>query len=92
MQVNINIEDAHLQEQLTRYIAQKHIQANEFMVELLEHFFKKEKTPLNYVVKNPEKTATTLDFNLESESDYKLFEDVSDVKSYAKELRTNAWK
>ena len=92
MQLNINIEDAHLQEQLTHYISNKHIQVNEFMVELLEHFFKKEQTPLSYVVKNPEKTATTIDFNLESESDYKLFEDVNDVKSYAKELRIDAWK
>ena len=92
MQLNINIEDAHLQEQISHYISNKHIQANELMVELLEHFFKKEQTSLSYTVKNPEQTATTIDFNLESESNYKLFEDVNDVESYAKELRTNAWK
>ena len=42
MQVNINIEDVHLQKQIAHYISDKHIQANDFMVELLEHFFQKE--------------------------------------------------
>jgi hypothetical protein len=92
VQVNINIEDVYLQKQIAHYISDKHIQANDFMVELLEHFFQKEQTPLNYKIQNPEKEATTLDFNLEAESNYKLFEDVNDVKSYAKELRINAWK
>ena len=42
MQININIEDVHLQEQIALYISDKHIKANDFMVELLEHFFQKE--------------------------------------------------
>ena len=92
MQVNVNIEDVHLQKQIAHYISDKHIKANDFMVELLEHFFKKEQTLLDYKIQNPEIKATTIDFNLESESNYKLFEDVNDVESYAKELRTNAWK
>ncbi|CAA6802667.1 MAG: Unknown protein [uncultured Sulfurovum sp.] len=87
MQLNINIEDAYLQKQITHYISDKHIQANDFMVELLEHFFKKEETLLKYKIQSPEKKATTIDFNLESETAYKLFEDVNDVESYAKKLR-----
>ena len=51
-----------------------------------------EKSILHYKIKNPKLSATTLDFNLESDSSYKLFQDVDDVQSYAKELRTNAWK
>ena len=42
MQLNINIEDVQLQKQIAHYISDKHIQANDFMVELLEGFFKKE--------------------------------------------------
>ena len=42
MQININIEDVHLQKQIAHYISDKHIKANDFMVELLEHFFQKE--------------------------------------------------
>ena len=48
--MQINIEDIHLQEQIAHYISDKHIQANDFMVELLEHFFQKEETPLNYKI------------------------------------------
>ena len=90
MQLSINIEDSHLQKQIAHYISDKHIQANDFMVELLEHFFKKEENVLNFKIKNPEKTSTTIDFNLESDNGYKLFQDVDDVESYAKELRINA--
>jgi len=46
----------------------------------------------HYKTQNPEKVSTTIDFGLESQNSYKLFEDVKDVKSYAKELRDNAWK
>ena len=76
MQLSINIEDSHLQKQIAHYISDKHIQANDFMVELLEHFFKKEENILNFKIQNPEKTATTIDFDLESDRDYKLFQDV----------------
>ena len=92
MQLNVQIEDVNLQEQLTQYISKKKIEANELLVELLQHFFQEDKSVLHYKTKNPELSATTLDFNLESDNGYKLFEDVDDVKSYAKELRANAWK
>ena len=91
MQLNVQIEDINLQEQLTHYISKKQIEANELLIELLQHFFK-EKSVLHYKTKNPELSATTLDFNLESDKSYKLFQDVDDVQSYSKELRTNAWK
>jgi hypothetical protein len=42
MQITINIEDVHLQKQIAHYISDKNIQVNEFMIELLEHFFQKE--------------------------------------------------
>ncbi len=92
MQLNIHIEDVYLQEQLAQYISKKKIEANELLVELLQHFFNKEKSVLHYKTQNPELSATTLDFDLESDKSYKLFEDVNDVKSYARELRANAWK
>ncbi|HHB94611.1 MAG TPA: hypothetical protein ENK88_05670 [Campylobacterales bacterium] len=92
MQLSINIEDSYLQEQIANYISQKHIQANDFIVEVLKHFFDKNNSVLHYKTQNPEKASTTIDFGLESQKDYKLFEDVKDVKSYAKELRDNAWK
>jgi len=92
MQLSINIEDSYLQEQIANYVSIKQIQANDFIVELLKHFFDKNRSVLHYKVQNPQSTSTTIDFGLESQDDYKLFEDVEDVKSYAKELRTNAWK
>ncbi len=92
MQLNIQIEDVNLQEQITQYISKRQIEVNELLVELLQHFFQEDKSVLHYKTKNPELSATTLDFNLESDKGYKLFEDVDDVKSYAKELRINAWK
>jgi len=92
MQLSINIEDSYLQEQIANYISEKQIQANDFMVELLKHFFDKNKSVLHYKTQNPEKTSTLIDFGLETQNNYKLFEDVQDVKSYAKELRDNAWK
>ena len=92
MQLNVQIEDVNLQKQLTQYISQKKMKANELLVELLQHFFQEDKSVLHYKTKNPELSATTLDFDLESDKSYKLFEDVDDVKSYAKELRANAWK
>jgi hypothetical protein len=93
MQLSINIEDNYLQKQITQYISNKQKQTNDLIVEALQYFFKnKEKETLHYKTQNPEESATTIDFNLEAQSDYKLFQDVKDVKSYAKELRENAWK
>ncbi|CAA6824418.1 MAG: Unknown protein [uncultured Sulfurovum sp.] len=92
MQLNIHIDDRHLQNQITEYMSSKHIQANDFMVELLEHFFHKEGTVLKYKTKEANEVAKVIDFDLESESSHKLFEDVEDVASYSKELRKNAWK
>lgn len=92
MQLNIHIDDRHLEDKITEYISSKHIQANDFMVELLEHFFNKEETVLKYKTKDVDEVAKVIDFNLESESNHKLFEDVEDVAGYAKELRKNAWK
>lgn len=92
MQLNIQIDDRHLEDKITEYISSKHIQANDFMVELLEHFFNKEETILKYKTKELDEVAKVIDFDLESDSNHKLFEDVEDVTSYAKELRKNAWK
>lgn len=92
MQLSINIEDSYLQEQIANYISGKQIQANDLMVELLKHFFDKNRSILHYKTQNPKNTSSTIDFGLETQNDYKLFEDIDDVKSYAKELRTNAWK
>ena len=92
MQLNVQITDVNLQEQLTQYISKKKIEANDLLVELLQHFLQEDKSVLHYKTKNPELSATTLDFDLESDKDYKLFQDVDDVKSYTKELRANAWK
>jgi len=93
MQLSIKIEDNLLQEQITQYISNKQKQTNELMVEALKYFFKnRQKELFNYKTQNPEQSATTIDFNLESQQDYKLFQEVKDVKNYAKELRDNAWK
>jgi len=46
MQLSINIEDSYLQEQIANYISEKQIQANDFMVELLKHFFDRNKSVL----------------------------------------------
>ncbi|SFV67975.1 hypothetical protein MNB_SV-14-1389 [hydrothermal vent metagenome] len=90
MQLSINIEDSYLQEQIANYVSIKQIQANDFMVELLKHFFDKNRSVLHYKTQNPQSASTTIDFGLETQDGYKLFEDVKDVKSYAKELRDNA--
>jgi len=93
MQLNINIEDNHLQEQITQYISNKQKQTNDLMIEALKFFFQnREKELFTYKTQNPEQSATTIDFNLEAQQDYKLFQEVKDVKDYARELRDNAWK
>ena len=43
MQLNVQIEDVNLQEQITQYISKKQIEANELLVELLQHFFQEKK-------------------------------------------------
>ena len=43
MQLNIQIEDVHLQEQLTQYISKKQIETNDLLVELLQDFFNEKK-------------------------------------------------
>ena len=43
MQLNVQIEDVHLQEQLTQYVSQKKMEANDLLVELLQHFFNEKK-------------------------------------------------
>ena len=39
MQLNVYIEDANLQEQLTQYISKNQIETNELFVKLLQQFF-----------------------------------------------------
>ena len=93
MQLSINIEDNHLQEQITQYISNKQKQTNDLMIEALKFFFQnREKELFTYKTQNPEQSAMTIDFNLEVQQDYKLFQEVKDVKNYARELRDNAWK
>jgi len=93
MLININIEDQVLQKQIANYITNKHKQVNHLMVEALEHFFKKDHTLLNYKTQDAEKNAQIIDFNLDVEkNNQKLFQDIDDVETYAKELRTDAWK
>ncbi len=91
MQLNIYIEDSNLQKKLIDYISKKHVEANDLIVELLQNFFHKDKNMLNYKTKNPDLSASTLDFGLK-EKGGKLFQDVDDVQEYAKKLRINAWK
>ena len=92
MQLQIDINDTDLQKKLSQYIAQKQIEASDLLVELLQHFFKKENSPLHYKTRDPEQSATTIDFHLKNDTEYNLFQDVDNVSSYAKELRSNAWR
>ena len=93
MLVSANIEDRLLQEQIAKYLANKQDEISDLMVEALKQFFKKDNSVLNYKVQDVEKHAKVIDFNLEEQdSNYKLFENIDDVQSYARELRANAWK
>ena len=93
MLVNVNIEDRLLQEQIAKYLANKQDEISDLVVEALKQFFKKDNSVLNYKVQDAEKHAKVIDFNLEEQdSNYKLFENIDDVQSYARELRANAWK
>lgn len=93
MLVSANIEDRLLQEQIVNYLEGKQHEMNELMVEALRQFFKKDSSTLNYKVQDVKKHSSVIDFNLEESNDnYKLFQDVEDVQSYARELRNSAWK
>jgi len=93
MLVSANIEDRLLQEQIVKYLTNKQHEISDLMIEALKQFFKKDSSLLNYTVQDVEKHAEVIDFNLEdTDSDYKLFKNVDDVQSYAKELRADAWK
>ncbi len=54
MQLNVRIEDVNLQEQLTQYVSKKKIDANELLVELLQHFFYKEQNNTIYQLSKEE--------------------------------------
>ena len=93
MTINLEIKDRILEEQILSYISNRQKKLNELIVEALEQFLKKNNSPLKYKTQNPEKYAKVLDFNIEeSNSKYKLFEDIEDVAKYSKELRKDAWK
>jgi len=44
MQLNVYIEDANLQEQLTQYISKNQIETNELLVKLLQQFFEEKRS------------------------------------------------
>ncbi len=54
MQLNVQITDVHLQEQLTQYVSQKKIEANDLLVELLQHFFNEKKNSNNFQLSKEE--------------------------------------
>jgi len=54
VQLNIQIEDVNLQEQLTQYISKKQIEANDLLVELLQHFFNEKKNNNNFKLSKEE--------------------------------------
>ena len=54
MQLNIQITDVNLQEQLTHYISKKQIEANDLLVELLQHFFKEKKNSNSFQLSKEE--------------------------------------
>ena len=54
MQLNIQITDVNLQEQLTQYVSQKKIEANDLLVELLQHFFNENKNSNNFQLSKEE--------------------------------------
>jgi hypothetical protein len=63
-----------------QYISNKHKQTNELMVEALKYFFKnRQKELFYYKTQNPKKSATTIDFNLEAQQGYQLFQDVNNI-------------
>ncbi len=62
MQLNVRIEDVNLQEQLTQYVSKKKIDANELLVELLQHFFYKEQNNTIYQLSKEEIQKTVENF------------------------------
>ena len=92
MQLNIQISDVRLEQELSDYIAQKQVQASDLLTDLLKQFLRKESDRLSYPVRNPDQNATTLDYGLEEDPEYRPFQDVEDVKRFATELREHAWR
>ena len=92
MQLNIQISDVRLEQELSDYIAQKQVQASDLLTDLLKQFLRKESDRLSYPVRNPDQNATTLDYGLEEDPEYRPFQDVEDVKHFATELREHAWR
>jgi len=64
------------------------IEDNQLQEQITQYISNKQTNKLQ----NLKESATTIDFNLKGQQSYKLFQEVKDVKNYAKELRDNAWK
>jgi len=92
MLVSVNIEDRLLEENIINYIGDRQDKINDLMTQALKEFFQKEKPILNYKVQDIEKNTTVIDFNIKEDDKHKLFEDINDVKRYARELREDAWR
>ncbi len=91
--LQIDISDVILQEQISNYISTRQKEMSDLMIEALKFFFKKNSSVLNYKVQDAETNAKVLDFNIkEANPNYKLFEDIDDVTTYARKLRDSAWK
>ncbi len=88
MQLNIQISDVRLEQELSDYIARKQVQVSD----LLKQFLHKESNRLSYPVRDPDQNATTLDYGIEEDPEYRPFQDVDDVKRFATELRENEEK
>ena len=88
MQLNIQISDVRLEQELSDYIARKQVQVSD----LLKQFLHKESNRLSYPVRDPDQNATTLDYGIEEDPEYRPFQDVDDVKRFATELREHAWR
>ena len=84
MQLNVQIEDVNLQEQITQYISKKQIEANELLVELLQHFFQEKKKSNIYQLSEKEIKKT-----VENSQSIEGYEPVSqEVTKRVKDLMT----
>jgi len=90
MRLSIEVKDEALSKRISEYISSKNIKANDLMLELLAKFFGGEH--LDYKIKDAKRSAKILNYDLEEDKDYKLFEQVDDIAKYSKELRENAWR
>jgi spore coat protein CotH len=92
MHLSIDIHDNHLEQQIKDYIVQKHQKANDLILEALKLFFKNNSSAgLSYRTKDPKEISKPLDFGLQ-ENNEELFDDIDDVKKFAKKLRDDAWR